>query len=66
MILKFYSHVSDTRQKIPHGLILVPRPGVMGVSLNRCFLGRGVACGVLGLTSVNDKVFLQLLCIDIM
>ena len=66
MILKFYSHVSDTRQKIPKGFILVPRPMVMGVSLNCCFLGRSVACGVLGLTSVNDKVFLQLLCIDIM
>lgn len=65
MILKFYSHVSDTRQKIPHDPVLVPRPLVMGVSLNRCFLGRGVACAVLGLISVNDKVFLQLLCIDI-
>ena len=65
MILKLYSHVSDSRQKVPEGFVLVPRPLVLRVSLGSRFLGGGVTCGVLGLSSVNSEVLLQLLGIDI-
>ena len=65
MILKLYRHVTDSRQKVPHGFVLVPRSLVLRVSLGSRFLGGGVSCGVLGLRSVNYEVLLKLLGIDI-
>lgn len=64
MILKLYCHVTYSRQMVPDGFILVPSPLLLGVSRSRVLRG-SVTGGVLGLSSVNYEVFLQLLSVDI-
>ena len=64
MTLEFYSHVTDCRQNVSHGFVVVPRPLVLRVALG-CFLGGGITCRVLGLSYMDYKVFLQLLSVDI-
>ena len=64
MTLKLYSHVTDCWQNVSHGFVVVSRPPVLRVALGR-FLGGWIAGGVLGLSDMHYKVFLQLLSVDI-
>jgi len=65
MTLKLYRHVTDSRQKVPHGFVLVTSPLLLRVSLGRLLRGR-VTGGVLGLSDVNYEVLVQLLSVDVM
>ena len=65
MTLKLYRHATDSRQKVPHGFVLVTSPLLLRVSLGRLLRGR-VTGGVLGLSDVNYEVLVQLLSVDVM
>lgn len=56
--------MTDSRQEIPHGFVLVPSPLVLRVALGS-FLGGCITGDVLGLRYVNYEVFIQLLGVDI-
>lgn len=57
--------MTDCRQKVPHGFVLVPSPLLLRVSLSRLLRGR-VTGGVLRLSNVNYEVLVQLLSVDVM
>lgn len=65
MTLEFYSHLTDCRQNVLHGFVVVPRPLVLRVAIGS-FLGRWITGGVLRLSYMDYEVFLQLLSVDIM
>lgn len=65
MILELHCYVTYSRQKVPDGLVVISSPLLLRVHLG-CFLRRRVTCDVLRLSSVDYKVFFQLLRVDAM